>query len=107
MPIQLRLRYSSLYDDFSNYETHRVDDRTAWMELAAFDDATELNHEDLIRLRGIINRLRWLNDIVADYWPVTAGNARALGVNPKHDPADPPPHREVCLSYLSAGAAGQ
>src|SRR2546430_1763992 len=37
MPPQVTFAYSDLYDEFSNNEVHRLDERSAWLELSEFD----------------------------------------------------------------------
>lgn len=59
MPMQMRLDYGEVYDDAANNEAHRLDERAAWLALSEFDEATELRHEDLMRLRGLITRARF------------------------------------------------
>ena len=102
MPLQTRLAYSSTYDDLANYDAHRVDERVTWQQLGDFDDASELSKADLMRLRGLVNRLRWLDFIMMQNWPELAQRARGLGIYPRRDPRDPPLDRGVCSTYLPA-----
>jgi hypothetical protein len=104
MPLQSRLAYASIYDDLANYEVHRVDERTAWQELGDFDDADHLGNADLMRLRGLVSRLRWLDSIILANWPEEAERGRALGIFPKRDRRDPPLNRGVCSTFLPASA---
>ena len=104
IPLRTRLAYSSIYDDLANYDVHRIDERTAWQELGQFDDARELDHADLMRLRGLVSRLRWLDSIILENWPEEAERARQLGIYPKRDPGDPPLNRGVCSTFLPPNA---
>jgi hypothetical protein len=104
IPLRTRLLYSSIYDDLANYDVHRIDERTGWQELAEFDDATELDHSDLMRLRGLVSKLRWLDSIIVANWPEEAERARQLGVTPKRDPGDPVLNRGVCSTFLPPSA---
>ena len=104
IPLQTRLAYSSIYDDLANYDVHRIDERTAWQELGQFDDATDLDHNDIMRLRGLVSRLRWLDSIMMENWPEEADRASRLGIYPKRDPGDPQLNRGVCSSFLPATA---
>jgi hypothetical protein len=104
IPLRTRLAYSSIYDDLANYDVHRIDERTAWQELAQFDDATDLDHADIMRLRGLVSRLRWLDSIMLQNWPEEAERARQLGIYPKRDPGDPPLNRGVCSTFLLPNA---
>jgi hypothetical protein len=100
IPLSTRLIYTSIYDDLANYDTHRIDERSSWLELGQFDDAVDLDRSDLMRLRGLVNRLRWLDSIILANWPEEATRAHQLGVKPKSDPGDPPIERGVCASFL-------
>jgi len=58
MPRAEKEEYAYLYDEFSNNEVHRLDEREAWYGLANFDGATLLDHQDQMRLQGLITRAR-------------------------------------------------
>ena len=58
MPRVEKVEYAFLYDEFANNEVHRLDERNAWIELANFDGATMLDHQDQMRLQGLITRAR-------------------------------------------------
>jgi hypothetical protein len=103
MPLQTRLAYGKIYDDLANFDVHRVDERNAWMELGEFDDAQDLSSADLMRLRGLVNKLRWIDGIILANWPEEAERGAALGIFPKRDRRDPPLNRGVCSTFLSAG----
>jgi hypothetical protein len=79
MPLQTRLAYAQVYDDLANYDVHRLDERNAWMELGEFDDAQELSSTDLMRLRGLVSKLRWIDGIILANWPEEAERGKALG----------------------------
>lgn len=61
----------------ANYDVHRVDERNGWQELGDFDDATDLDRADVMRLRGLVNKLRWIDFIIVQNWPEEAERARA------------------------------
>ncbi len=100
IPLQTRLAYASIYDDLANYDVHRVDERTGWQELADFDDADDLSNADLMRLRGLVTKLRWLDAIILANWTEEAERGKALGIFPKRDRRDPPLNRGVCSTFL-------
>ncbi len=58
MPIAEKLEYGFLYSEFANNEVHRLDERAAWIELASFNGATDLNQDHMMRLQGLIFRAR-------------------------------------------------
>ena len=100
MPLQTRLAYAKIYDDLANFDVHRVDERNAWMELGEFDDATNLSTADLMRLRGLVSKLRWIDRIILANWPEEAERGEALGIFPMRDRRDPVLDKEVCASFL-------
>jgi hypothetical protein len=101
IPLSTRLAYGAIYDDLANYDVHRIDERTAWQELADFDDAPALSNADLMRLRGLVSRMRWLDSIILANWPEEAERGRALGIRPQRDPRDPALNRSVCSTFLA------
>ncbi len=100
MPLQTRLAYAKIYDDLANFDVHRVDERNAWMELGEFDDATNLSNADLMRLRGLVSKLRWIDGIILANWPEEAERGEALGIFPMRDRRDPVLDKRVCASFL-------
>lgn len=104
MPLQTRLAYAQVYDDLANYDVHRVDERNAWMELGEFDDAQELGNADLMKLRGLVSKLRWIDGIILANWPEEAERGEALGIFPMRDRRDPPLDKRVCSSFLTPHA---
>jgi hypothetical protein len=100
LPLWTRLSYASIYDDLTNYDIHRVDERNAWQELGDFDDAKDLSNDDLMRLRGLVSKLRWIDFIINSNWPEEAERGRRFGIYPKRDPRDPVLDRGVCTTYL-------
>ena len=102
MPRAEKEQYADLYDEFANNEVHRLDERGAWIELANFDGATMLTHQDQMHLQGLITRAR-LRDARLD------DNARRFilraatmnGLGPK-DVSDPPVYDpDLCNPILT------
>jgi hypothetical protein len=100
LSLPTRLAYASIYDDLANYDVHRVDERNAWQELGDFDEAEQLGNADLMRLRGLVSKLRWIDSIINDNWPEEAERGHRLGIYPKRDPGDPTLDRRVCSTFL-------
>jgi hypothetical protein len=59
MPLAEQLAYSKLYDRFSANEAHRLAERGVWLAIDSYEGAIELNHDDMIRLQGLINEARY------------------------------------------------
>ena len=104
MPLQTRLAYGQIYDDLANYDVHRVDERNAWMELGEFDDAQQLGSSELMRLRGLVSKLRWIDGIIVANWPEEAERGQTLGIHPMRDRRDPPLDRRICSTFLPKDA---
>ena len=104
LPLPTRLAYASIYDDLANYDVHRIDERNAWQELGDFDDAGQLSNGDLMRLRGLVSKLRWIDSIINDNWSEEAERGRKLGITPKRDRGNPKLDRRVCSTFLPAHA---
>ena len=100
-----RVEYGFLYSEFANNEVHRLDERAAWIELASFDGATLLDHQDQMRLQGLIFRAR-LRDSRID---VNAGRfmkrAAAIGLKLIPEPDLAPYGPELCRPILPARSA--
>jgi hypothetical protein len=101
MPMQERLAIGRMYDEFANNEEHRLDEREAWLELGEFNGASDLDHADLIRLQGLINRARYRQARITanamDYFK----RAAAIGVKPIWDDV-PSYDTSICKPILSA-----
>src|SRR5438270_9263792 len=59
MTLADQVAYSKLYERFKANEVHRLTDRSVWLALNSYQGATELSHDDLIRLQGLINEARY------------------------------------------------
>ena len=111
MPLSEKLAYSGLYSEFANNEVHRLDERAAWIELANFDGATELDHQDLMRLQGLITRARLRLRRMSNNAGRFMKRAAAIGIHPVRDPTWPATDLGICRPILAparkdAGRAG-
>jgi hypothetical protein len=80
MPMRTKLAYAAIYDEFANNEVQRLDERMTWLQLAEFDGATELDHHDQMRLRGLITRARWRARNFTDNTQDITDIARPIGI---------------------------
>jgi hypothetical protein len=101
MPASAMLAYADLYDEFSNNEAHRLDERSAWLELAEFDGASQLDHGDLLRLQGLITRARFRSQRITLNALNYRKKARRLGIMARADPSWAKPEPEICRPILS------
>ena len=104
VPRDERIGYSFLYNEFANNEVHRLDEREAWIELAGFDGATMLDHQDQMRLQTLLARARLRDQRIQ----INAGRflkraASEYGLVPK--PVKDPPVYDprLCVPILPQG----
>jgi hypothetical protein len=102
MPRHEKLEYSFLFSEFANNEVHRLDEREAWLQLASFDGATLLDHQDQIRLQGLITRARIRDYRIDDNASRFQGRAKALGLYPKKAPIPAIYDPNLCKKILPA-----
>jgi len=100
MALQEKLDYGHLYNEFANNDVHRLDERAAWLELGNYDGATELDHQDLMRLQGLITRARFRDYRMATNSQRFLKRAAQIGLKPRADPAWPAPLPEICRPIL-------
>jgi hypothetical protein len=107
MPLTEKLEYGSLYTEFANAEVHRLDERAAWVGLGDYDGATELDHQDLMRLQGLITRARLRLRRIDTNSVRFIKRATTLGIRPVPNPEWPPPDTDICSPILprNGGAA--
>jgi hypothetical protein len=104
MPRDEKLEISFLYSEFANNEVHRLDEREAWLQLASFDGARFLDHQDQIRLQGLIFRARLRDHRIDDNYGRLIKRAEALGLHPKRAPVSAAYDPNLCKRILPAAA---
>lgn len=106
VPRDERIEYSFLYSEFSNNEVHRLDERNAWIEFAGFEGATLLDHQDQMRLQGLIARARLRDErIESNSNRFLKRAVMKSGLHPK-PVADPPAYdSRLCVPILTEGQA--
>jgi hypothetical protein len=108
MPMNERLGYSELYDEFDNVAQQIRDEKEAWRSLAAYNGATHLSDQDVKRLTELIYRAKSLDWVIGVDWTEIIGEARELGLAPAfgaHGRFIPPPDPAFCRPLLAAGGA--
>ena len=102
MPLAERLNYSGLYGEFANNEVHRLDERATWIALADYDGASDLDHQDLMRLQGLITRARLRIMRMTTNFDRFVKRADEIGLKPVADPTWPPAGVETCRPILAS-----
>lgn len=100
MPLQAKLAYGSIYDEFANNEVQRLDERMTWLALAEFDGATQLDNAAMMRLQGLITRARWRAGNITGNALYVAGQARNMGIKPQPDFFPAAELAELCRPIL-------
>ena len=103
MSLQEKLEYSHLYNEFANNEVHRLDERAAWIELADYDGATMLDHQDQMRLQGLITRARVRNQKMHDNAARFTRRAGEMGIFATAAPDWPKHAAQLCAPILDKG----
>ena len=101
MPLSEKLDYVNLYTEFANNEVHRLDERAAWIELANYNGATELDHQDMIRLQGLISRARLRLERMTGNADRFVKDAAAIGIQPVPGPNWPAIKLNMCRPILA------
>jgi hypothetical protein len=105
LPLYQRLVYARLYDEIANNNTHRLIERDAWLQLASYEGAKSLDHQDLVRIRGLLNQARqrqqWFNINSARVRRYASG----LGIAATWDRTWVRPDQAICRSILPRPAA--
>jgi len=104
MPKDVELAYADIYDSFDGLNTQLVEERDAWRSLAAFNGATHLSSDNLMRLSELIYRVQSLDRAIdAANGPELYADAAKLGI--KAHGGDtlahiPPPDPDFCKPLL-------
>jgi hypothetical protein len=80
MPLDVKLAYGEIYDQFANNEVQRLDERMTWLSLAEFDGAERLDDASLMRLQGLITRARWRAQNISSNLRYAQGIAKEMGI---------------------------
>jgi hypothetical protein len=100
MPLQIKLAYASIYDQFANNEVQRLDERMTWLALAEFDGVETLDNASLMRLQGLITRARWRAANITSNGAYTKQVARNIGIEPRRQPFAQSAMRSLCAPIL-------
>jgi hypothetical protein len=87
--LENRLIYAKLYDSVALYATQRGDERAVWNELMDFEGAEDLDRSDVMRLRGLIERGRFLERVTRLNWPTFQQRIAQMGIRAWSETDDP------------------
>lgn len=100
MPLEVKLAYAQIYDQFANNEVQRLDERMTWLALAEYDGVETLDNASLMRLQGLITRARWRAANITNNGAYTKGIAREIGIEPLRQPFEHVATRLLCAPIL-------
>ena len=86
MDLETKLAYAGLYDVLKNFDGQRLRERDAWSGLSEYDEAANLDHQDLLKIRGLITRIRAFNSTLPGFSPYLDKPAATLGIKPDLGP---------------------
>jgi hypothetical protein len=104
LPLDARLRYGELYDEFANAEVVRLSERDVWRSLAQFDGNEPLDHADRMRLRELLTRAEQLDVTTRSNYGYILYLAKPLRVHAIADPQNPhmPGGESFCAPLIAA-----
>ncbi len=92
-----RLGYAYFYDEMRNYAEVRDYERAVWNELLDFGHASSLGPADRLRLRGLIERGRLFDRLIAGNWSELARKGAEAGIRAWTDPNTMGSDSRICL----------
>ena len=105
LSLRQRLVYARLYDEIANNNSHRLAERDAWLQLASYEGVRNLDQQDLVRIRGLLNQARqrqaWFNINSAR----VRRYASELDIRPHWDPTWVKPGDALCRPVLVRSAS--
>jgi hypothetical protein len=102
LPVALRTRYATMYDEFENLDTKRIQENDVWRELGQFNLSEPLDHADRLRLTELMGRARMLNSNINYNWQYAIrGMAKGLDIRPRELPYRIDPHTDFCSPFLA------
>lgn len=82
MPLDVKLAYGDIYDQFASNEVQRLDERMTWLALAEFDGVQRLDDASLMRLQGLLTRARWRAGNISRNLQYALDVADRMGIEP-------------------------
>ena len=105
MPMTVELAYADMFDNFDGLNTQLVEERDAWRSLAAFNGATHLSADNVMRLSELIYRVKSLDRAIEGNAPVLRVDAAKLSIRPDwggYGRYLPPPDPDFCKSLFAS-----
>jgi hypothetical protein len=108
LPVDVRLKYASLYDEFRTTEGIKQAQTAVWKKLVPFEEAGPLTLEDRRQLHSLIEDARGLSSALDGNWPYARKEGAELGLQPDYPPDWPDfkkmiPSFDICKPILKTG----
>ncbi len=94
--LKVRLAYATIYDELQNYIEIRTYERQVWNEMLDYEGAGPLDPQDLVRLRGLIERGRLFDRFIGNNWPDIQNDGNEAGIRPWRRPSENPADPMIC-----------
>jgi hypothetical protein len=91
VPLDLRISYGEIYDEFRNNEKYLLSERDVWRSLSQFEQPVPLDNASQMRMRELLTRAEQFNDGAPGNYRYIVNLARPLGIRPISDPQLKPP----------------
>jgi hypothetical protein len=85
LPLDQRIAYGEVYDEFRNNEIVLRNERDAWRSLAQFEQPLPLDAASQLRMRELLSRVEQYNEVTPGNYEYIVTLARPLGIHPIRD----------------------
>ena len=85
LPLDTRIAYGEVYDEFRENEKVLLNERDAWRSLAQFEQPLPLDVASQLRLRELLSRVEQYNEVTPGNYDYIVTLARPLGIHPIRD----------------------
>jgi hypothetical protein len=87
LPLELRIAYGEVYDEFRENEKVLLNERDAWRSLSQFEQPLPLDAASQLRLRELLSRVEQYNEVTPGNYDYIVALAKPLGIHPIRDQA--------------------
>jgi len=85
LPLDLRIAYGEVYDEFRENEKVLLNEREAWRSLSQFEQPLPLDAASQLRLRELLSRVEQYNEVTPGNYDYIVTLAKPLGIHAIRD----------------------
>jgi hypothetical protein len=85
LPLDERIAYGEVYDEFRENEKVLLNERDAWRSLSQFEQPLPLDAAGQLRLRELLSRVEQYNEVTPGNYDYIVTLAKPLGIHPIRD----------------------